>query len=101
MCTEVCMTQVQTKVRKLCVDRDFESGGQLVVVWDTLTHMRKLYLFPGLMAIGKKITTKIILEILIIIHKLEKFVARENNSSNQFVFSLASHFHTFFCFNYP
>ncbi|KAF6040761.1 hypothetical protein EB796_000925 [Bugula neritina] len=39
--------QVQTKVRKLCVDRDFESGGQLVVVWDTLTHMRKLYLFPG------------------------------------------------------
>ncbi|KAF6030891.1 hypothetical protein EB796_010777 [Bugula neritina] len=39
--------QVQIKVRKLCVDRDFESGGQLVVVWDTLTHMRKLYLFPG------------------------------------------------------
>jgi len=39
--------QVQTKVRKLCVDRNFESGGQLVVIWDTLTHMRKLYLFPG------------------------------------------------------
>ncbi|KAF6022362.1 hypothetical protein EB796_019282 [Bugula neritina] len=38
--------QVQTKVRKLCIDRNLESGGQLVVVWDTLTHMRKLYLFP-------------------------------------------------------
>ncbi|KAF6040187.1 hypothetical protein EB796_001513 [Bugula neritina] len=38
--------QVQTKVRQLCVNRNFESGGQLVVVWDTLTHMRKLYLFP-------------------------------------------------------
>jgi len=45
--TFLIVTQVQTKVRKLCVDRDFESGGQLVVVWDTLTHMRKLYLFPG------------------------------------------------------
>ncbi|KAF6017305.1 hypothetical protein EB796_024372 [Bugula neritina] len=38
--------QVQTKVRKLCVNRDLDSG-QLVVAWDTLTHMRKLYLFPG------------------------------------------------------
>ncbi|KAF6036179.1 hypothetical protein EB796_005514 [Bugula neritina] len=38
--------QVQTKVRKLCLDRNLDSG-QLVVVWDTLTHMRKLYLFPG------------------------------------------------------
>ncbi|KAF6018367.1 hypothetical protein EB796_023338 [Bugula neritina] len=38
--------QVQTKVRKLCVDRNLGSG-QLVVAWDTLTHMRKLYLFPG------------------------------------------------------
>jgi len=33
-------------VRKLCLDKNLESGGQLVVVWDTLTHMRKLYLFP-------------------------------------------------------
>ncbi|KAF6041122.1 hypothetical protein EB796_000569 [Bugula neritina] len=39
--------QVQTKVRKLCLDKNLESGGQLPVVWDTLTHMRKLYLFPG------------------------------------------------------
>ncbi|KAF6039057.1 hypothetical protein EB796_002635 [Bugula neritina] len=39
--------QVQTKVRKLCLEKNLESGGQLVVVWDTLTHMRKLYLFPG------------------------------------------------------
>jgi len=58
-------------VRKLCVDRDFESGGQLVVVWDTLTHMRKLNTcFLVLMVTEKKITAKIKLEILIIIHKL-------------------------------
>jgi len=35
--------QVQTKVRQLCVNRNFESGGQLVVVWDTLTHMTHSY----------------------------------------------------------
>ncbi|KAF6022400.1 hypothetical protein EB796_019296 [Bugula neritina] len=47
--------QVQTKVRKLCIDRNLGSG-QLVVAWDTLTHMRQLYLFPGLMAPEEMIT---------------------------------------------
>ncbi|KAF6039318.1 hypothetical protein EB796_002374 [Bugula neritina] len=39
--------QVQAKVRNLCVKRNF-GHGQLVIAWDTLTNMRKLYLFPGL-----------------------------------------------------
>ncbi|KAF6018487.1 hypothetical protein EB796_023206 [Bugula neritina] len=37
---------VQQKVRKTCLKRQLHEG-QLVVTYDTLTHGRQLYLFPG------------------------------------------------------
>ncbi|KAF6025189.1 hypothetical protein EB796_016500 [Bugula neritina] len=47
--------QVQTKlVKKLYADEDSERSRNLVVIWKTLPHRKRLYLFPGFDGLDKE-----------------------------------------------